>query len=378
MRSLLVVLTLTACASPAFGQTPQSMPSTGQTARSAPQSVWLETEDGGLEHQQSGMLCPQTLGPFQRKAARVYDGVGLDVGCEYSAPGSAFQVYLTRRGVGSVSGALEEARQDLVRDGADRHPVHRGDEQVTQDGLTWSVARYSEDGGLLSEIRVAELSGWLVQHRITSTAAGEATGAQGVSAMTESLMASAAPRLALCAAAPAAVRDGRRITDTRKMKDDALMSAILGGALMGAAEEKPVRGRKAKKGDDVLVQPLVWCPEQVVTREVFRMLLWRGLFASGGDANRDRLTLVSKTRPPTLEIGVEGLAGLLREKEKGPPQWTATVSRGAQIMIYGYFEGRPSAEDATALFADILAGRTEAIGGYGADGGNITIIMPPD
>lgn len=378
MRSLVVVLALAAFASPVFGQTPQSMPSSGQTARSAPQSVWLETEGGGLEHQQSGMLCPQTLDAFQRKAARVYDGVGLDVGCEYAAPGTAFQVYLTRRGAGGVAGALEEARQALVTDGADRHPVHLGDEQLTQDGLTWSVARYSEDGGLLSDIRVAELSGWLVQYRTTSTTAGEPTGARGVNAMTASLMASAAPRLALCDKAPAAVRDGRRVTDTKKMKDDALMSAILGGAMMGAAEDKPARGRKAKKGDDDLVQPIIWCPEQVVTREVFRILLWRGLFANGGDASRDRLTLVSKTRPPTLEIGIEGLAGLIREKEKGPPQWTATVNRGAQIMIYGYFEGRPTADDATALFADILAGRTEAIGGYGADGGNITIIMPPD
>ncbi len=369
---------LAACASPVFGQTPQSMPPSGQTARSAPQSVWLETAGGGLEHQQSGMLCPQTLDAFQRKAARVYDGVGLDVGCEYAAPGSSFQVYLTRRGAGGVSAALEEAKRDLAKDGADRHPVHLGDEQLTQDGLTWSVARYSEDGGLRSDIRVAELTGWLVQYRITSTIAAEPTGVRGVSAMTASLMASAAPRLALCDKAPAAVRDGRRVTDTKKMKDDALMSAILGGALMGAAEDKSARGRKAKKGGDDLVQPIIWCPEQVVTREVFRMLLWRGLFAGGGDANRDRLTLVSKTRPPTLEIGVEGLAGLIREKEKGPPQWTATVNRGAQVMIYGYFEGRPSADDATALFADILAGRTEAIGGYGADGGNITIIMPPD
>ncbi len=59
------------------------------------------------------------------------------------------------------------------------------------------------------------------------------------------------------------------------------------------------------------------------------------------------------------------------------PQWTATLEQNDRTLIFGYFDGRPTADMLEEFFASILSGKVKSVGSYGVKGNNITIEMPP-
>jgi len=344
------------------------------------QSVWEGAGDGGLTHLQSGLACPATLGEFRRVSTGVYDGAGFDAGCNYAASGAALTIYMTRKGAMDVAATMAAARAEYVAAGAAQHPVFQSEDQVTDGGRAWTVARYAEDAGRRSEIWLAELDGWLVQYRTTFMPSGQARTEAGVRAMTANVLASAGPPLAACAKAGPVTRDGKRVTDTEQIGSDAMMSAIIGGALMSAAKEEPRKGktRKAKDdAEDVLEQPIVWCPQQAYKQDGYTAVFWRGVRTDGSDAQIDRATLVTKGPPAVLSVGLDGMLGLIKDDGK-PPRWAASIADEDQVVIYGYFEGRPKVEAVLGLLSDIVAGKAQAVGGYSVgQGSSITIMMPP-
>lgn len=374
MRNLAAALLLSATmASAAFAAEPPSRtPGTAQGAKrtfEAVKSVWRVTDDAGFEHLQSGLLCPLTVEGFRRRSTSIYDGMGMDVACVYGASGAGALIVsitpMTRR---TIAEEMAAARQSIL-DKSDRHPVFQAGTSLLDGGLTWQAARYTEDGDLLSELRLAQIGGWLVQYQATYRPGGEPLVEAAFKAMTAVVTASAGPRLETCASARPVVRKGKRV-GTEQARQDAMMAGLLGGAMLNAAKEQAAKGDPAEA-----VEPVIWCAEQGATRDGFKMIFWRGVREGGGDAASDRVTFVSRDEPPTLLLGVDGMVGLISSGR--PPRWSATIESPDQVMIYGSFTGRPTVDDAFALFADILGGKTEAVGGYGASGdGNITIIMP--
>ncbi|MCE3288530.1 MAG: hypothetical protein K0R83_542 [Caulobacter sp.] len=60
--------------------------------------VFTAAPDGGLRHGLTGMICPSTIGEFQRDRAIIFDaaGGGRDVACRYSLGPNVMTLYLTR------------------------------------------------------------------------------------------------------------------------------------------------------------------------------------------------------------------------------------------------------------------------------------------
>ena len=52
------------------------------------------------------------------------------------------------------------------------------------------------------------------------------------------------------------------------------------------------------------------------------------------------------------------------------------MQQNDQTLIFAYFAGRPAIADVADLFAQILMGKARAVGGYSANGKNITILAP--
>lgn len=376
MSRLAAALVLSALtASTAAAQAPQRMPGSAQGARQTPdviESVWRVSGERDLEHLQSGLACPVTVGPFRRRSTAVHDGMGMHVSCRYVAPGKGtLIVAISRIPAGGLREAVAMARKDVLTLDAERHPVFEGESQVAEGGLTWTVLRFREDGELRVETRLTEMDGWVVEYGATALADHQPVIEAGITAMTPVVRASAAPRLATCARGAAVVRKGRRETDRARLQSDAIMSGLLGGVAMGVAKEKAAKGEVVEPA-----APTIWCADQGLERDGHKMILWRAVRPDGSDAAIDRLTLATREDPPTFVVAVDGLTQLLGKGE-GEPRWTASITDDGQVKIFGAFKGRPRVDDLAALFIDILKGKVEPVGGYSASGdGNITIIMP--
>jgi len=334
-------------------------------------SIWKPTQDGGLEHLQSGLSCPRIIGRFKRTEAHTFDDFGLDVGCNYSSPGTEITVYLTRRTTGDLSAAMAEAKRELLQYGEAKHAKALGDSQSAMGGLAWSKALYGEDGDVHSSIWIADLGGWTLEYRATYPVGDEAWTEADIVAITGMVQASAGEHLSLCLKSPTPVRSGVRVVDKGVLEKQAMMTSILGGAAMAAAQDPKAQVVKAP-------QPIVSCVEQSLRRNGHPLLFWRGVDPSGADAQSDKISLVTHGPAPTIDITADHLANLISAVNDGvgPTRWTASNEHDGKVTIFAYFNGRPSADAAADLFDDVVTGRTKAIGGYSVDGKKINIIMP--
>lgn len=369
MRVLAFALILAALACPASATTPPVTPP-GPATPAPPQSVWSASEHDGLVHLQSGLNCPSGFDGFRRTEVQLFDGLGFDVGCNYAAPGVALTVYIFRREGSTVAAAMAQAKAEYLAAGSDRHPTPVTDETVNDGGMTWSTALYSEDNGLRSGIWVADLQGWTVLYRVTYRSAAEAGAMASVRQMTALVQASAGAQLNRCARSPLPKRDGARITSAKVIQEAAMMTSILGGAMLSAAAD-------AAKEEPSTAQQLTWCAEAPIQIDSYRMIYWRAVQVDGEDADLDRITLVSNGPPPTLELAADSLAGLIGGRS-GPARWAATASSGSGVAIYAYFKSRPSPAGVAALFVEILTGKAKAVGGYAVDGKSISINVPAE
>src|SRR5579862_9666910 len=110
MRSIALVTLAAAClATGALADESKNLPPRDQAA--PPLSVWGLGDNGDAEHLQSGLACPAQFRGYKRIDLHVYDSFGLDVSCNYTAPGVILTVYVTQRsGAADVDGAVAEAR----------------------------------------------------------------------------------------------------------------------------------------------------------------------------------------------------------------------------------------------------------------------------
>jgi hypothetical protein len=335
-----------------------------------PLSVFQPSDAAGSwRHLQSGLICPARMGAYLRTRVVVFDQYGLDVGCNYKAGASDITVYLTRR-AGALGDVMADAKRGLLQVGASRHPALVSDTREAAAGLTWLTAIYAEDGDLHSGIWIADLSGWTLEYRATYAATSEADVFADIDRFTAEVQASAAPRLALCARSAPPPRGAAMITDRKDLEQSSMMTSILGGAALAAAHQG-----KGKAGLE-----FTWCPEAPIAKGDVRFLFWRAVNPDGADARFDRLTAMTQGEPPTLALDPDEMAGLVAANSGHGAKtirWTAAVRTGDHVSIFAYFDGRPDADAAADLLADILAGKVKPVGGYGANGKNITIEMAP-
>jgi hypothetical protein len=368
----LLVVALMFAAYPALADTPASARATEAPA----QSVWRPSA-GGYEHLQTGLICPTQLAGYRRTEVVTFDDYGLDVGCNYSIGTAALTFYLTRRdGPGGLEAAIADAKRDLLQAGAPRHAQLISETASVEGDLKWDIALYAEDGDLHSAIWIADLFGWTFEYRATYPASEEARTVADIRTITTGIRSGAGARLQLCARAPQPARPGKAVTDAAQIKAAAMMSSILGGAIQEAAEEQKGKPDEASALD----APPTWCVERATTRDGFPMVFWRGVRDDATNALDDRITLATQDHPPvTLDVSAGGLAGLIEaesKKDDKPEQWTASLHNGDQVLIFGYFAGRPSADLVADLFARVLSGKQKPVGGYSAKGKTITIIAP--
>lgn len=328
-----------------------------------PQSIWRRIPDGGIEHQQSGLGCPRFLGSMLRHGTRIYDAYGLDVSCGYSTSDVVITVYLTR-GVTPDAGLLD-AKAQLEQRAAGKL-LFEG--RAPQGGLDWRKAEYQLSDDVRSDIWVADLHGWAVKYRATYPAAQAALAAAQLARLTEAVQASAGKHLALCAKAASPSRTGVQVTDLKQLTDFSVRGGLLGAITLA--------GEKAK-GAPPSEAP-VFCVEQAV--EGTRFQFWRGVRADGADAEVDRLTGMTMGPPPVLVVARDGLGDLVATEasgKAGPQHWTAALTLDGRTTIFGYFEGRPSAELLAPLMQKIVTGQATPITAYSVDGRDVRVTLTP-
>jgi hypothetical protein len=379
MRHLGVLLAAAlAVAVPALADTPGiDKPGAAPPAPPPPKvplSVWrLGAAREPVEHLQTGMLCDRQVYAYRLSDTHVYDGFGLDVSCSYRDGDKLLTVYLTRAPARFVfAEQYASAKEALLKGSPQRHPTLLTEDKVVHGALNWSRATYAEDEGLHTALWLSMIApGWILEYRATYPAAAEPTVVAALARISQMLGESAGRRLKLCAASPSPARTGALLADAKKQQELAMMASLLGGA----AEANP----KAK--DPFAADPVAWRPESPVAQGNISMLFWRGVAKDGSDAMIDRVTAMTMGPPPVLEIVLDREANLIESQasksDKPADRWTARSHEGGQTWIWGYFDGRPSPETSAAFFADMLRGKVKSIGGYRADGKNITISVAP-
>jgi hypothetical protein len=242
----------------------------------------------------------------------------------------------------------------------------------TLGGLAWKVATYGEDGDLHSAIWLADLHGWTFEFRATYPKAEESAVQADLAKMTDTVIASAGAKLAACEKAPAVERKGDLITDAKEISSEAMMSSILGGAAMMAVQEG-----KGEKTELVL-----WCVDTTLKQATGAMMFWRGVHPNGSDAQTDQVTLMTQDAPPALTASADSMAALMdnlskkNAAEMKGPHWSATLTTTKQVLIFGYFNDRPTPARLADLFDQVLSGKAKAVGGYSVNGKNINITVP--
>lgn len=169
-----------------------------------PLTVWRPVGGGGLEHVQSGVVCPSRIDAYRRTDAAIFDRFGLDVGCNYSRSDAAVTLYLTRREPGGegLDAAMAEAKKELLEAGAAHHPVVIAENRLSENGLDWTTVVYREDGEKHTAIWIADLSGWTFEFRATYPAADDLPMGALIGRIATQVRTTAGTHLALCARAP--------------------------------------------------------------------------------------------------------------------------------------------------------------------------------
>jgi hypothetical protein len=336
-------------------------------AEPIPLSVWNHPS-GTAEHLQSGLACPQDIGTgFQRVALTTYDGFGLDVSCGWNSRSAKITVYMTRGQ--SLAAAYAGAKQALVEHGQAAHPVGISDGGVQAGGLSWLRAEYREDGDVRSDIWMADLHGWVLLYRATYPAAETALVKSALDEVTTIVKASAGARLDLCAKTPPPVRKGRPAKGGGPAGAEGLMTAIV----RAAADDNRAQGKAAP------AEPIVYCVEAPLPDKDRNLLLWRGVTSTGDDAKVDRLTPMTVTAPPALQIepdpGLSLIASELSPDARGE-RWVATLQDGERTLIFANFEGRPPEKLTADLMRRVLAGKARLVGSYNAGDKSISVTIP--
>jgi hypothetical protein len=356
-------------ASPARADTGADRPGANTPDASAPAlplSIWRPAPGGAVENVQTGLICPAGLRDYRRTQAEMFDHFGADIGCNYRSATGDITVYLTRRDGPSLADAMGEAQRELLQVQAANNVQLMSDAPVRMGDMDWREALYSEKGDLRTAIWITDLGGWTLEYRATYPAATEARIPEDLEAVTAMVRASAGVRLSQCAKSQPPTRAGVAVTDQDKLGAAAMMSSLLGGAALVAKS----------KGEGQAAPPPIWCVERIIAGD-HPMLYWRAIKADGADGLVDKVSLMTAHAPPTLVVRPEDFVSVLAEGGGDKPvRWSATLDHDGRVLIFGYFEGRPTPEAMIALMDQIIAGAAKPVGSYGVDGKSISIGMP--
>jgi hypothetical protein len=330
-----------------------------------PKSVWSDGEDGAARHLQSGLVCPRRIVGYVRNELSVFDNLGLDVGCNYAAPAHDITLYLTQMQEMSLGALYESAKSALVKTADGHHPALISETTVRSGDLAWSEALYSEDGDIHSGIWMADLRGWMLEYRATYPATDDARTQADLAAITERVQSSAGRQLTLCGKLAPAARTGKLVTNRTQNDSSAMMSALLGGAAMAAAQDS---------AKTTPAQPVTWCFDQVVRGQDHPLLLWRAVHDDGSDGRMDQISPVTVEAPPQLDIAADDLAAIVDDNKPGTERWVATITDSGKTWVFGYFSARPTADASAKLMSAILSGKAKPLSGYSAHDKSIEIM----
>jgi len=339
-------------------------PATSSQDQAPPASVWRLDSNRSYEHLQSGLACRAQVAGYDRTTALAFDGFGLDVGCNYQKGADDITLYLTRRTAGSLDDAMAEAERELLAGRASVNPKPFSQSATGPGGGAGSTIIYAEDSNLRDGIWIGDLGGWTLEYRVTYPAADDAAIASDRREFGKMIEESAGAQLSLCARGPLPDGEGKPITGHKEVSDTALMSSIIGSAVRISAEDK-------KSAPEP-----VWCVESSAAEGQQPMQFWHALRPDGSDANADRMTLMTKGEPPTLNVSVDSMQAIINAESHKPIRWEASIVENGRVMIFGYFDARPPREAVSALVLAIIAGKAKAVGGYSLDGKNISIVAP--
>lgn len=335
----------------------------GAQPEQPPLSIWRPVDGGAVEHLQSGLRCPETLGAFRRTQATAFDSFGVDVGCGYNSATASVTVYMTR--APNVDAAFESAKASVIQAQARRNPRLVSERRDMADGLDWRRAEFTLDGVTHSDIWLTDLHGWQFKYRTTYPSADAGAVAEALTAATAAARASAGAHLAACAKSPPPSRPGKVVKFKAGGSDPRLLASLIGAAGAGKAADR--------------APPRFNCLEDGVATGGKGFLFWRAVTPDGQDAQADRLTVMTVTAPLALEVYVDSVGNAVAGELSGGKaagRWIATMNNGTQTAVYGYFDERPPMKVLAPLMVDILDGKARAIGGLSADGKTINVTLP--
>ena len=318
------------------------------SANDLPKSIWTVSNTDGI-HAQSNLVCPASVGAFERDKLVPFDNFGLDVGCNFNAQGAAvITMYLTRRANRQLADDFADAKSALEQRLPNAQLVAGA--PPAPAGLPFTGSLYTLPDGLRTGIWVADVAGWTFKFRGTYMPEREAETLKAMSALTAKMAETAGKHLNACAAAPPAVRNGVSVPD-QKSSGLALL-AVIGVA---AAEEK---------GTPVAQAPDQWCAEEPMVDQKVPMLLWRDIARPAGAADGvDRISLMTMEEPPML-ISADNPILAEIEKEIPGPIYQLTGAKGDVGFVFAFFSGRPSATTLTPLAKDIFLGKRKPLAAY--------------
>jgi hypothetical protein len=361
------------CAAPfAANADVATAPTAGTTQQQTiPHSIWRLDDHNDATHVQTGLVCPASSGNFKRIEMRFYKASGLDISCNYrDADKTLITIYLTRRGTQSVADDFTEAKRELVQVQPAARPLSDAEQKTFAPDLKWLTLLYSEQGGQVhSGIWIADFHGWTLEYRATYATDNEASALTEMAALTDAALNTAGKILATCEKSGVPERSGALIVDKDKTEQALVLASLLGKV----TPDKDTGAQTAPRA-------VTWCPESEIGPPDYRMLLWHAAFEDGSDASADRVTPEILEDPPALEAKPDRFESIVEGEIKGGKEnnWTASVNDGKTTWLFGLFSGRPAGDALGTLMFDIMHGKAKAIGGYSADGKNISISLPPE
>jgi hypothetical protein len=296
-----------------------------------PESIWQRSDDGSGIHQQSELRCPVRAGPFRLTGLVAIDGFGLDVACTYDrAAGDRITLYLTQAAPDHGFAAhLKVSLESIVMVDPDARPLPGELPRFEPAPAAWLGALFGyDDRPLRSGVWLSDVSGWTLKFRATYETEREQEILAVMGELAKTARASAAPHLAACAAAAVPERRGVHTNEPAVLAERIAEAAI---DMAGGAAPAPT-----------------WCVETPITDGRATLMFWR---SAAGD--HDRISLMTIDAPLIFECAAQSASVYRLE-----------VPFNGLRVVFGFFDGRPSADTLLPVIRDIIAGNAEPVGVY--------------
>ena len=344
---------------------PQTQTAANEIQR--PLSIWQDAADGALEHVQSSILCPKQVDQIQRDNPFIFDPYGLDVGCRYINKRAIISYFFAFHPSENLDKSIFEAKNDLEFVNKNAHPVFESQYNFVYSGLDWTRILYRADNDVTEAIWASNMYGWHLSARFTYKGYNHDHFNSIIGDFSDAVVKRSGPRLKLCKEALVANRQGKQITKKSDLKNAVNRISILGGAFLAmAADDSP----KASVGSSIN------CVESAGTYAEVPMVFWRSISAGGYEEKSDKITIVTTEKPLPFNLTSWGTADFLMDKGNPSALWALTLQQDGNNLIYGVFRGRPSLDQVGNMVSQIARGSLKPIGGYGANGKGINVILP--